>query len=134
MQFPSISRNLAEPLPTPISIYDRRSSVPVMHMSLFKIMVEPQQKKHSVTFINKTCSQAPTRTRSDEGPIAAQDLRRTHRFRPASRAGGGGGAFPPRSKSCDLKQSHSPPFFPPFFGGSMQPETQPLEALDRQST
>jgi hypothetical protein len=130
MQFTSVSRNLAEPLPAPtISTFNRRASLPIMGKKP-NILVEPEQKKHySVTFTEKTASQGMTRTRSDDGAAAAQQLQRTRRFRASSRAGS---VWPPRSKSCDLAKPSTPSLG--FFGGSMQPETQPLEALDREST
>lgn len=126
MQFTSASRNLAEPLPAPtVSIISRRASLPILKN--VKILAEAEQKKHAVTFIDKTASQAFTRTRSDEGTAAFNPLQRTQRFRASSR---GAGVWPPRSKSCDLGKANSPV----SIGGSMQPETQPLEALDRKST
>jgi len=126
MQFTSASRNLAEPLPAPtVSIISRRASLPILGKNV-KILAEPEQKKHSVTFID-TASKGFTRTRSDDGPAAFNPLQRTQRFRASSR---GAGVWPPRSKSCDLGK----PTSPVSIGGSMQPETQPLEALDRKST
>lgn len=102
------------PAPT-VSIISRRASLPVLKN--LKILAEPEQKKYAVTFIDKTASQGFTRTRSDDGPAASNPLQRTQRFRASSR---GAGVWPPRSKSCDR--------------GDLQPETQPLEALDRKST